>query len=96
MDLPVKQGVWIAARCYAGPNQAAHTTPIYVTINGNGFQNPETSAAYLDLNEKYLEELEAELEAPHDNLENRAYWYRKGLKERIATTRQIIEKLRSR
>lgn len=96
MDLPVKQGVWIAARCYAGPNQAAHTTPIYVTINGNGFQNPETCAAYLDLNEKYLDELEAELEAPHDNLENRAYWYRKGLKERITATRQVIEKLKNK
>ena len=96
MDLPVDQGIWIAARCYAGPNQAAHTTPIYVTINGNGFLNPETCDNYLELNEKYLDELEAELDTPHENLEYRAYWYRKGLKSRIATTRQVIEKLRNK
>jgi hypothetical protein len=96
MDLPVDRGIWIAARCYAGPNQAAHTTPIYVTINGNGFLNPETCDNYLELNEKYLDELEAELDTPHENLEYRAYWYRKGLKSRIATTRQVIEKLRNK
>ncbi len=96
MDLPVDQGVWIAARCYAGLNQAAHTTPVYVSINGNGFLNPETSASYLELNEKYLDELEAELESPHDNLEYRAYWYRKGLRSRIANTRQVIEKLKNK
>ncbi|MCK4855327.1 MAG: CehA/McbA family metallohydrolase, partial [Bacteroidales bacterium] len=96
MDLPVDRGIWIAARCYAGPNQAAHTTPIYVTINGNGFLNPETCDSYLELNEKYLDELEAELDTPHENLEYRAYWYRKGLKSRIATTRQVIEKLKNK
>jgi hypothetical protein len=96
MDLPVDRGIWIAARCYAGPNQAAHTTPVYVTINDSGFLNPETYASYLELNEKYLDELEAELESPPDNLEYRAYWYRKGLKSRIETTRQVIEKLRNK
>ena len=96
IELPVDRGIWIAARCYAGPNQAAHTTPIYVTINGNGFLNPETCDNYLELNEKYLDELEAELDTPHENLEYRAYWYRKGLKSRIATTRQVIEKLRNK
>lgn len=96
MDLPVDKGIWIAARCYAGLNQAAHTTPIYVTINGNGFLNPETCASYLELNEKYLDELEAELDAPNENLEYRAYWYRKGLHSRIETTRKVIEQLKNR
>ena len=95
MDLPVNNGIWIAARCYAGPNQAAHTTPVYVTVGGKGFGNPETHEKYLELNEQYLDELEAELEAPHDNLEYRAYWYKKGLKERIDHTRQVIEKLKN-
>jgi hypothetical protein len=93
MDLPVDRGIWIAARCYAGPNQAAHTTPVYVTIKGNGFLNPETFDSYLELNEKYLDELEVELESPHDNLEIRAYWYRKGLKTRIEQARRVIETL---
>jgi len=96
MGLPVDKGIWIAARCYAGLNQVAHTTPVYVTINDNGFMNPETSARYLELNERYLDELEAELAAPHENIENRAYWYRKGLKSRIETTRMIIEKLKNK
>jgi hypothetical protein len=100
MELPVEQGLWIAARCYAGLNQAAHSTPVYVTINGNGFLNPETYASYLELNEKYLDELEAELDAPHDDLEFRAYWYRKGfregLKSRIKSTHQVIEKLKNK
>lgn len=43
-----------------------------------------------------LDELEAELEKPHGNLENRAYWYRKGLKSRIETIRQVIEKLKNK
>lgn len=64
-----------------------------MTINGHGFLNPETSASYLELNEKYLDELKAELDVPHENPEYRAYWYRKGLKSRIETTRRIIEKL---
>ncbi len=96
IELPVDKGLWIAARCYAGLNQAAHTTPVYVTIDGNGFLNPETRDSYLELNEKYLDELEAELDAPHENLENRAYWYRKGLKSRIESTRQVIEKLKNK
>ncbi len=94
IDLPVDQGVWIAARCYAGPSQAAHTTPVYVTVNGGGFQNSKTYSDYLFLNEKYLEELEAELESPHENLEYRAYWYKKGLETRIKETREIIEELK--
>jgi hypothetical protein len=96
MELPVEQGIWIAARCDAGPNQASHTTPVYVTIKGGGFRNPETYDSYLELNEKYLDELEAELEAPSDNLEYRAYWYRKGLESRIQNTRRIIEKLKEK
>jgi len=96
IELPVDKGLWIAARCYAGLNQAAHTTPVYVTIDGNGFLNPETRDSYLELNEQYLDELEAELETPDENLENRAYWYRKGLKSRIKSTRQVIEKLKNR
>jgi hypothetical protein len=94
LKLPVDSGIWIAARCHAGPNQAAHTTPVYVTVKGGDFRNPETYEKYLRLNEQYLDELEAELEAPHDNLEYRAYWYRKGLKQRIQNTRSTIEKLR--
>ncbi len=93
-DLPVKKGIWIAARCFAGHNQVAHTTPVYVTIGGGGFRNEDTFMDYLALNEKYLEELEDELKEPADEVYMRAWWYRKGLKERIEQTRMIIKKLK--
>ena len=95
-DLEVEKGTWIAARCFAGPNQVAHTTPIYITVNDGGFHNPETFNDYLSLNEKYLDELEAELEKPNDRVDMRAWWYRDPLQKRIAETRKIIETLRKK
>lgn len=96
LDLEVNKGVWIAARCYAGPNQVAHTTPIYITINNDGFHNPETLNSYLSLNERYLDELEKELDAPNKSVEKRAWWYRDGLQERIDNTRKIILSLKKK
>lgn len=95
-DLKIEKGVWIAARCYAGPNQVAHTTPIYIDINNNGFHNEETLQEYLSLNEKYLDALEKELDQPSEKALERAWWYKKGLKERIENTRKIILNLRNK
>ncbi len=93
---PVVHGLWIAARCYGDPKQAAHTTPVYVTIDGDGFHNLETVEAYLNQSELYLRELEQELETHHDNPEFRAWYYKKGLKTRIEETRQVISELRGK
>ena len=41
LDVPAERGMWIAAKCQAGTGQVAHTTPVYVTVNGGGFYNPE-------------------------------------------------------
>jgi hypothetical protein len=106
MELPVEHGVWIAARAQAEARQVAHTTPVYVKVDGSGFHNPETALRYLDLNEQYLDELERELEPPDELLSQDAPWpnetmnqhawrYREGLEARIAETREIIEKLRT-
>ncbi|MCG8308487.1 MAG: CehA/McbA family metallohydrolase [Cytophagales bacterium] len=95
-EMEIDKGMWIAARCYAGPTQVAHTTPIYVSIDKNGFYNPETLHDYLALNEKYLQELEYELEAPNERVSQRAWWYKKGLKQRIEDTRKIIDALKSK
>ena len=54
LELPVDHGIWIAAKCEAGKAQVAHTTPVYVTVNGGGFQNPDTARHYLELSEQYL------------------------------------------
>ncbi len=94
---PLQRGLWLAARCIAGPQQAAHTTPVYVTVDGGGFHNPETTQRYLDLSETYLQEIEAELEAgPSTDPERRLWYYRLPLKRRIEETRQVIEGLRRR
>src|SRR6185437_2126553 len=42
-DLAPAHGIWIAAKCEGGPGKLAHTTPVYVTVNGGGFYNPETA-----------------------------------------------------
>jgi hypothetical protein len=96
MDLPAERGVWIAARAWAGAQQAAHTTPVYVTVNGSGFHNPETALKYLAINERYLAELEREIAEPGRHPQLNAWQYREGLKARIAETREVIAKLRAR
>ena len=99
----VSQGQWIAARCsakprlgLAGPGLAAHTTPVYVTVEGGGFHNPKTASRYLDLSEQYLQEIEQEISKPSAAVEPQAWRYADGLKTRIAETRRIIEDLRKK
>ncbi|WP_229311132.1 CehA/McbA family metallohydrolase [Larkinella soli] len=92
----LKRGMWLAARCLAGTQQAAHTTPVYVTVDGGGFHNPATAGRYLTLSEQYLREIEQELEKHQDNPEYRAWYYKKGLKTRIEETREVIEGLRKK
>lgn len=94
LTLPAEKGMWIAARCYAKQGQAAHTTPVYVTVDGGGFHNPETAPHYLNLSEKYLQELEKEIEHEHPEADHQAWKYREGLEKRIAETRQVIELLK--
>ncbi|MBD2703822.1 CehA/McbA family metallohydrolase [Spirosoma sp. BT702] len=96
LTLPLERGQWIAARCSAGPSQAAHTTPIYVTVDGGGFHNPETAGHYLDLSEQYLQEIEKLLDTPPTNVEQQAGRYRDGLKTRIDETRRVIGTLRQK
>ncbi len=93
-DLAIEKGIWVAARCYAGPTQIAHTTPVYISINKSGFHNDETIQDYLALNEKYLDELESELNNPSEFVNQRAWWYKKGLVQRIERTREIINSLK--
>jgi hypothetical protein len=95
LELPAEHGVWIAARAQAEDPQVAHTTPVYVTVDGSGFHNPETALGYLDLSEQYLDELESEIAQPNETLNQLAWRYREGLDARIAETREIVAKLRA-
>jgi hypothetical protein len=92
----VERGQWIAARCTAGPGQAAHTTPIYVTVDGGGFHNSATAGHYLDLSEQYLREIEHEISQPNPTVEPQAWRYADGLRTRIAEVKRIIEEMRGK
>ena len=90
----VQRGQWIAARCTAGPGLAAHTTPIYVTVDGGGFHNPQTAGRYLDLSEHYLQEIEHEISQPNSAVEPQVWRYADGLRTRITEVRRIIGEMR--
>jgi hypothetical protein len=91
LELPVERGMWIAARAEAGSGQVAHTTPVYVTVNGGSFENPETLGARLEAAESYLREIEADLAAPGSNVVLQASRHRAQLERQIAEARRAIE-----
>ena len=92
-DMPAQHGVWIAARCDAGVGQVAHTTPVYVTVNGDGFYDPETAQHNLDVVEGYLQELEQELAKPGTTLDSQASRNRAQLERQIAEARKKLKSL---
>jgi hypothetical protein len=95
LELPVQHGIWIAAKCEAGTGQAAHTTPIYVTVNGDGFHNPDTARRNLEISEQYLRELEEELANPGNSLDSQAPRHRAQLERQIAEARTRLKSLSS-
>jgi len=90
----VEHGLWIAARAQAGTAQAAHTTPVYVTVNGGSFVNPDTLDTRLQAAEQYLREIETELASPGTNLDSRASFHRAQLERQIAEARTLIDQRR--
>ncbi len=93
LDLEARHGIWIAARCQAGTGQIAHTTPVYVTVAGNGFHNPDTLRRNLEISEGYLQELERELANPGSGLDEQAYRHRPQLERQIAEARARLQGL---
>jgi hypothetical protein len=69
--------------CDGGRLQVAHTTPVYVTVNGGGFENPETARRDAEISEGYLKELEAELANPPSNLDEQAPRHRAQLERAV-------------
>jgi hypothetical protein len=94
-EVTIEHGMWIAAKAAAGTAQAAHTTPVYVTVNGGSFANRETLDARLETAEKYLREIEADLASPGTNLDNQAARHRAQLERQIAEARKEIERRRA-
>lgn len=93
--MKVEEGIWIAAKVKAGPLQYAHTTPIYIRVDGQGFYDRDDLQAHLDKAESYLEELEDVLENQDKTVpQNEAWRYRAHLEQRIKETRGKIKELR--
>lgn len=96
IEVAVQDGMWIAARAKAGTAQVAHTTPVYVTVNGGSFVNRGTLGAHLETAEKYLRELEAALAAPgSNNLDQQASRHSAQLERQIAEARKALEHRKS-
>ena len=85
--------MWIAARAEAGTAQVAHTTPIYVTVNGGGFHNPDTLAARVETAERYLKELEGDITAQGQGLDSQAWRHRAQIERQISEARAVLKNL---
>lgn len=94
-DLTVgRHGLWIAVRAWAGPTQVAHTTPVYVRVGDTGFVNPRTLADNVALSLRYLDEIEAEIEAPTGTaIDIQIARHPEGLRQRVAATRALLSRL---
>ena len=84
MELPVQRGIWVAARADAAHTQVAHTTPVYVGVNGAGFHNPATAEHYLELCRSYLKELEEDLAQPGERRDNQSFRHKENLERQIS------------
>jgi hypothetical protein len=95
LEMPADHGIWIAAKCTAGKGQVAHTTPVYVTVNGGGFFNPATAPHYLELSENYLQELEQAIANPEKNLDYQVPRHKAQLERQIVEARAVLARLRA-
>ena len=93
-ELPVDHGIWIAAKTEAGPGQLAHTTPVYVTVNGGGFHNSAAAADRIATAERYLTELEQALGGPPGSGQQfQAQRHKAQLDRQIEEARAALKKL---
>lgn len=94
MELTPTHGIWIAAKCEGGPEEMAHTTPVYVTVNGDGFQNPERAKENVALSEQWLQEIEQDLDNPEPRLTAQASRHRAELERQIAEARRKLKTIK--
>lgn len=69
---------------------------MYVSVDGSGFHNRRSALERLELNERYLDELEREISQPNEEINQLAWRYREGLQGRIEETCAIIARLKER
>ncbi len=95
-DLEVDRGIWIAARVSAGPGYLAHTTPVYVTVDGGSFHNPDRLEENIERCELDLAELAQEIREPGSRLDSEAWRHAEGLRKQITETRAALRALAAR
>ena len=95
--LPVRDSMWIAARCFG-----AHTTPVYVRVNGRRFwkrdQVARLVARRLDTLKDLEEQVSRDLPLTHQgNWDGPEAWKQGAadLRERIDTARHTYEQMRA-
>ena len=94
IEIAPSHGMWIAARCRGtSEGQIAHTTPVYVTVGGDGFHNPETVRANAQLSEQWLQELEQDIANPPPNRDAQASFHKAELARQIAEARSRLASL---
>ncbi|MBI4622029.1 MAG: CehA/McbA family metallohydrolase [Verrucomicrobia bacterium] len=106
LELGVEHGIWLAARTDAGVAQLAHTTPVYVTVNGDGFHNRANLAPQIELTKRYLQEIRDLFNSPASRDERQALrstpspalypGARARLERRVAEAEAKLEELRGR
>ncbi len=106
LEVGFGHGIWLAARVDAGPTQMAHTTPVYVTIDGDGFHNRGNLPSQIEFVRSHLQELRQQLIPTAVQIDQPtlrttpAPWRYPGasarLEQRIIETERKLEALRSR
>ena len=96
LEIPVERGLWIAARVEAGPGQIAHTTPVYVTVDGGGFHNLAMLDARIATAERYLTELEGDIRAQGQGLDSQAWRHRAQIERQIVEARAVLKGIENR
>jgi hypothetical protein len=95
IEITASHGMWIAAKCEGTvAGQTAHTTPVYVTVNGGGFHNPQTARTNSALTEQWLQEIEQDLASPAPNVDAQAVRHKVELERQIAEARARLKALK--
>jgi hypothetical protein len=93
LDLPVERGIWLAARAQAGSTQVAHTTPVYVIVNGT-FADTARLRENVATVEGYLREVEQTAAAPAGAaLDSQAWRHAAALQKQVAAARAALAEI---
>ncbi|MEX2043767.1 MAG: CehA/McbA family metallohydrolase [Opitutus sp.] len=100
-ELTAAHGIWLAARADAGLSQVAHTTPVYVTVDGDGFHNRSKLGDQIERARSHLQEIRELLEPATSEFSRvpgpLSYsGTRERLEQRIVEAERKLEQLRRR